>query len=87
MPITKRFIAGAVCPRCGAMDKIRAWENNGIRYKECVSCDFFEQLAIEEPTASTELETRVNRKHNEPISDEIKPVRIIAPAPGKKGIH
>ena len=41
----KRFIAGAICPRCAAMDRIRAWEQNGIRYRECVSCDFFEQIS------------------------------------------
>lgn len=86
-PIPKRFIAGAVCPRCGAMDRIKAWEHNGIRYKECVSCDFFEQLAVEEPAAPEELTTRVNRVREEPQANEVRPVRIIAPGPGKQQTH
>ena len=56
MSSIKRFIAGVTCPRCAAMDRIRAWEQHGIRYRECVSCDFFEQLPIEDE-ATPELTT------------------------------
>ncbi|MAM88406.1 YheV family putative zinc ribbon protein [Allohahella sp. A8] len=41
----KRFIAGAVCPRCAAMDKIRAWTNEqGKQVRDCVACGFNEAL-------------------------------------------
>lgn len=78
MATQKRFIAGAVCPRCAELDRIRAWEQNGVRYRDCVSCDFFEQSSIEEETAS-ELETRVNRGREEQQHNTIQAVRILDP--------
>ena len=78
MTVKKRFIAGVVCPRCAAMDRIRAWEQNGVRYRECVSCDFFEQLPIEDDVLE-ELATRVNRESEAPATEEIQPVRILDP--------
>ncbi|EWG98093.1 MULTISPECIES: YheV family putative zinc ribbon protein [Halomonadaceae] len=78
MAVQKRFIAGAICPRCAEMDRIRAWEQNGIRYRDCVSCDFFEQAPIEDD-AHSELETRVNREREEQRSDTIQTVRILDP--------
>ena len=78
MATQKRFIAGAICPRCAEMDRIRAWEQNGVRYRDCVSCDFFEQLPIEDETLP-ELETRVNREREEQRSAELQTVKILDP--------
>ncbi|MCE8026742.1 MULTISPECIES: YheV family putative zinc ribbon protein [Halomonadaceae] len=78
MAVQKRFIAGAVCPRCAEMDKIRTWEQSGVRYRDCVNCDFFEQAPIEEETAA-ELETRVNREREEQRRNTIQTVRILDP--------
>ena len=78
MSSVKRFIAGVTCPRCAAMDRIRAWEQNGVRYRECVSCDFFEQLPIEDDVVE-ELATRVNQDAEAPAAEEIQPVRILDP--------
>lgn len=78
MAVQKRFIAGAICPRCAEMDRIRAWEQNGIRYRDCVSCDFFEQLPIEKESTA-ELETRVSRPRDKQAPDEVQPVRILDP--------
>lgn len=36
----RRFIAGAVCPRCAALDRIVSWEADGRQYRACVECDF-----------------------------------------------
>ncbi|MCT8468762.1 YheV family putative metal-binding protein [Chromohalobacter canadensis] len=79
----KRFIAGAICPRCAAMDRIRAWEQNGIRYRECVSCDYLEQLAIDENGFAEDLTTRVNQPREDDTSDDIQTVRLIDPSDGK----
>ncbi|MDV6318107.1 YheV family putative zinc ribbon protein [Chromohalobacter sp. HP20-39] len=79
----KRFIAGAICPRCAAMDRIRAWEQNGIRYRECVSCDYLEQLAIDENGFAEDLATRVNQPREDDASDDIQTVRLIDPSDGK----
>ncbi|WP_136247040.1 YheV family putative zinc ribbon protein [Halomonas borealis] len=78
MATPKRFIAGAICPRCAEMDRIRAWEQNGVRYRDCVSCDFFEQLPIEDD-GQAELETRVNREHEAPQADDFQTVKILDP--------
>ncbi|SDM81427.1 hypothetical protein SAMN05192555_12035 [Franzmannia pantelleriensis] len=78
MAVPKRFIAGAICPRCAAMDRIRAWEQNGVRYRDCVACDFFEQLPIEEQAAD-ELETRVNRVRDDQARDDVQTVKILDP--------
>lgn len=75
----KRFIAGALCPRCAAMDRIRSWESNGVRYRECVSCDFFEQLPMEDENPA-ELGTRVNRDGaGKPAEEDFQTVRILDP--------
>jgi len=38
-----RFIAGAVCPECRAMDRIRLTETAGRRLRQCVACGAFEE--------------------------------------------
>ncbi len=73
MPV-KRFIAGVVCPRCGEMDKIRAWQEAGQQHRECVACDFTDQLDLQAPV--NELPTRVNQTQADP-ADEIQVVRLI----------
>ncbi|GHE22970.1 YheV family putative zinc ribbon protein [Halomonas urumqiensis] len=78
MTVVKRFIAGAICPRCAEMDRIRSWEQHGIRYRECVSCDFFEQLPIEDQTPP-ELETRVSKPREKPAPEDFQTVRILDP--------
>ncbi len=41
----RRFIAGAVCPRCAEMDKIVMYDNaEGLRVRECVSCVYRDAL-------------------------------------------
>lgn len=41
----KRFVAGAVCPRCGVQDRIRSWEAEGRQCRDCVECGFEDSLA------------------------------------------
>jgi uncharacterized metal-binding protein (TIGR02443 family) len=54
----RRFIAGAVCPRCSAMDKIIVDLESDAR--ECVACGFSEGRP-KEAVASGEIPTRVTR--------------------------
>ena len=56
--ITKRFIAGAVCPRCGEMDRLVTYTSAEGTFKECVACDFSEKQIAQ--VEMSELETRVN---------------------------
>ncbi|WP_458526556.1 YheV family putative zinc ribbon protein [Onishia taeanensis] len=78
MPVTKRFIAGVICPRCAAMDRVRSWEQHGIRYRDCVSCDFFEQLPIEDESLP-EMETRVNQPREDQQRQDVQTVKILDP--------
>ncbi|MGQ9424838.1 YheV family putative zinc ribbon protein [Gilvimarinus sp. F26214L] len=76
----RRFIAGAVCPRCNEMDTIVMFRRDGREHRECVSCDFREQARFDQP--QKELPTRVNRPDPEPEAD-IQVVRILDPEPAK----
>jgi len=54
----KRFIAGAVCPKCSAMDKIINYQDEDNNYRECVACGFKDKILIR--PVVRELVTRVN---------------------------
>ncbi len=71
----RRFIAGAVCPRCGAMDKIVVDLDSDQR--ECVACGFKE--ARPEPPTPEELKTRVNRASARRVETASEPVRLVDP--------
>ena len=76
MPVTKRFIAGAVCPRCAAMDRIVTYSTDQGHFRECVSCGFHEKLQDPEAVAPrAELETRVNRRPD-PSDPDVQPLRF-----------
>ena len=66
MPSPKRFIAGAVCPRCAEMDKIMMFtKDNDEQVRECVACGFTDALSEQEQPENPELQTRVNTRGNE----------------------
>lgn len=54
----KRFIAGAVCPKCAEMDKVYTYELQGKKFRACTRCDFNEEMRFEQ--SRQELSTRVN---------------------------
>ncbi len=72
----KRFIAGAVCPRCEEMDKLTVFSQDGKDIRECVSCGFREEMRYE--NTPRELDTRVNRSAEEKVQ-ETTPVKILDP--------
>ncbi|MCV2401809.1 YheV family putative metal-binding protein [Marinomonas sp. C2222] len=79
----KRFIAGAVCPRCSEMDKIRAWRSDEEekQYRECISCGYEDAQSTKIEAQSPELPTRVNTPHtSEPAAEEM--VINFIPNPG-----
>jgi len=43
----KRFIAGAICPKCKAQDTMALTKENGVEKVTCVSCG--EQMTQSEP--------------------------------------
>ncbi len=54
----KRFIAGAVCPRCGEIDKLVTYKEDDKEFRECVSCGFHDEMRFQQH--QRELDTRVN---------------------------
>jgi uncharacterized protein len=57
--VIKRFIAGAVCPRCAEMDKLVMYRGqNGQQVRECVRCGYQGLMTDDGPA---EVETRVNQ--------------------------
>ncbi len=85
-PLRRRFIAGAVCPRCSLMDKIVVDLDTDKR--ECVSCGFTDSRpgnqAAEQQTKSIgqELPTRVSRAAARRTETPAEPVTLVDP--GKK---
>ncbi len=59
-PPVKRFIAGAVCPACEAMDTIQMWDEDGTPNRHCVACGYADTLDINGNSVPKELPTRVN---------------------------
>ncbi len=53
----RRFIAGAVCPRCGEQDKLVVDTETDRR--ECVKCGFGDERPV--TGVGREVRTRVNR--------------------------
>jgi len=74
--VTRRFIAGAVCPRCGLMDKIVVDSEADIR--ECISCGFQDQRPLDKPA---EPRTRVNRPAARRVETPAEAVRLVDSAP------
>lgn len=75
MSIKRRFIAGAVCPRCAALDRIVVFERDGQAFRGCVSCDFEEPQP--ELNAGNEIPTRVNQGEIDKVDTEAQVVQII----------
>ncbi len=61
--VKKRFIAGAVCPRCSEMDKLVTYKEDDKEFRECVSCGFHDEMRFQQNPR--ELETRVNVSEEE----------------------
>lgn len=50
----KRFIAGAVCPACNAMDTLAVWREDQVEVVECVKCGHHQR----QPEAQVEKHVR-----------------------------
>lgn len=49
--VKKRFVAGAKCPKCKAVDSIVLFKEQGVETVECIECDYREQQAEAEVAA------------------------------------
>lgn len=81
----RRFIAGAVCPRCSEMDKMVMYDNaEGQRVRECVHCGY--RGMLNELGQPQELPTRVNQPRAGeaplPHEDAVSIVQVLDPRAG-----
>ena len=74
----RRFVAGAVCPRCSEMDKLVVYSENDKDFRECVACGYKEEMHFK--SAARELETRVNQTEE----DKRNAVQVINILPFEK---
>ncbi len=81
-PDKRRFIAGAVCPKCGEMDTIIVIQkaDTEFKHRECVSCDFKDASDFQEK--KDELPTRVNQVNQQDA--ERSAVQVIKILPSKE---
>ena len=77
-PVKRRFIAGAVCPRCSAMDRIVNYKLGGKNYRECVACGFKDEIRLQ--ASARELDTRVNQTDDREVEETA--VKILQPPSG-----
>ncbi|MDF2179235.1 YheV family putative zinc ribbon protein [Aliiglaciecola sp. CAU 1673] len=55
----KRFIAGATCPSCKAMDTLMLYLENNVEHVECVQCGHKQTQPDEKVSASTRVQESV----------------------------
>ena len=79
-PARRRFIAGAVCPGCGQVDKI--FVDSDKDQRQCVSCGFSEYRPQGSAGKSEDISTRVSRPAARRV--ETPPEAIILVDPGEK---
>lgn len=71
---TPRFLAGAICPRCEALDRIKVYSRDGKDYRECVACGFKDEMHF--TSAVRELETRVNKPQTEVPEEVVNIIKL-----------
>ena len=71
----RRFIAGAVCPKCALMDTIVVDMDSDKR--ECVSCGFSEDRP--QAPKQSELPTRVNRGLSRRTETPAEAIKLVDP--------
>ena len=74
----RRFIAGAVCPRCGEMDRIVVDLDTDQR--ECVSCGFSDARPPDTAPQAGEVPTRVSRAAARRVETAAEAVTLIDPS-------
>jgi uncharacterized metal-binding protein (TIGR02443 family) len=75
----RRFIAGAVCPKCAVMDKLVVFKKDDKSFRECVSCGYHQEMKFS-PTFKplpTRLDLAKEKAKKDEESQEV--VRIVTP--------
>jgi uncharacterized metal-binding protein (TIGR02443 family) len=57
--IKKRFVAGATCPKCRAMDTVMLYFENNVEKIQCVKCDYQDSQTNKKVTQATRTSENV----------------------------
>lgn len=72
-----RFIAGAVCPECGAEDRVKVKELEGRTQRHCVACGFADEMWHEpEPELPS---GRLDGPARRPLPEGTQPLVFVPP--------
>ncbi|MCG3171302.1 MAG: hypothetical protein CALGDGBN_02902 [Pseudomonadales bacterium] len=74
MSATRRFIAGAICPSCGGVDKLFVAADDAQMICECVACGFRDSRARDAVPGSAEYARGLGQ-----TADETQAVRFVDP--------
>ena len=80
----RRFIAGAVCPKCSEMDKTVMYsDESGEEVRECVACGYKQTYSeqLQEDAAAEQLVTRVTPEGKVVYDEGEQPLKIIGMSP------
>lgn len=55
----KRFIAGATCPKCQAMDTLMLFKENNVETVECASCGHQQKQTDNSVTSATRAQESI----------------------------
>jgi len=55
----KRFIAGAVCPQCKALDTLALWIEDQVEVVECIKCGLHKRQTDEQVDKSLRRDEQV----------------------------
>ena len=70
MTIKRRFIAGAKCPKCQAMDRVVMLTAGEAEWIECIGCDYTENCPTHIDDLSQLIEVSLKK------NPELKTVRL-----------
>lgn len=59
MSVKKRFIAGAICPKCNKLDSILLCITDDDEHIQCVHCDYYEEKPIQKQPEKKPSESAV----------------------------
>ena len=63
--MNKRFISGAQCPQCNAMDKLVIYEKDGRDHFECVACGHIQVRPTVEELQQMSQQAEPVQDHND----------------------
>lgn len=76
--MVKRFIAGAVCPRCGQQDKLRVDTEADTR--DCVACGYTDERPVDGTVAAPKTRVSAPVRIMDTVAEPVTLIPVEKPA-------